>query len=208
MKYNPQKTLEQVFPNLVTKKPNQETKTFRHKLPPLRKNGNVFVPPPDFFKSRKSPKTPKLRGIDMSKVSLRNSTGNKKKRNVDRDLETKSEASTPEELHDFTTLLTKRLIENLDESEVGKGNYTLKKKSYCLVIQNEPQVERKPEPMSYKAKDGRVKSFESFLPGPISLGIMLSQRRRGSFKRKEIIQFEKDYKDQLYDTYIKVGDYY
>lgn len=39
------------------------------------------------------------------------------------------------EADDFNTLLTKRLVQNFEVSEPNKGNYTVKKGSYCLIIQ-------------------------------------------------------------------------
>lgn len=46
-------------------------------------------------------------------------------------------------------------------------------------MQDEAPIERKPEPMSFKDQVCRVKDYEDVLTGPISLGIMLSEKRRG-----------------------------
>lgn len=193
-----------MFPNISKKRP--EPVHPRNNLPPLRKNGNLFVPPPDFFRNKRVPKTPKTRP-DLEKIAQRSTTGNKKFRGiVQAELETKSESNV--ELNDFTTLLTKRLVENLDENDVSKGNYVVKKKSYCLVIQAERTVENKAEPLSYKDQGQRFKNFEDVLPGPLCLGLVMPEKRKAQFRRKDIMRFERKYKDQLYDTFIKMGEYY
>lgn len=113
-----------------------------------------------------------------------------------------------DELDDFNTLLTKRLVENLEEGDVEKGNYTVKKGSYCLIIKQDNHPERKREVMSDKDIDIRVKNFEDMLPGPYMLGHVRAEKKKVMFKRKDILKFERIYKKQLYDTFIKSGEYY
>lgn len=112
-----------------------------------------------------------------------------------------------EELDDFTSLLTKRLFENLDEVEAGHGSYTVKEGSYCLIIQQE-KPDKKKEDLLARDVDRKVKHFEEMLPGPCFGLTKLENGKPGTFNKEEILRFETLYKDILYDTRIRVGRFY
>lgn len=118
----------------------------------------------------------------------------------------KQEEPKFEELDDFTSLLTKRLFENLDETEVTHGSYTVKEGSYCLIIQQDKQ-DRKKDDLSFRDVDKKTKHFEEMLPGPC-FAFARIEDKKGTFNRDEILRFELQYKDILYDTYIRVGRFY
>lgn len=192
----------------------------------MANRGGVFVPPPNFFNN----KTPlkKKRNLHMTPVhssktlALRATLSGQKpkgKRSISKKNDFNNLKKNPQflniepeeeeiDIDDFNTLLTKRLVQNLDNSEVGKGNYTVKKGSYCLIIQQQEPKRHFRSPQNVKDIDKKVKNFEDMLPGPYTLGHVREEEKTGQFNIKDILKFEQMYKKDLYDTFIKIGEYY
>lgn len=188
--------------------------------------GGVFVPPPNFFNNKTPQK--KRKNLNMTPVhssktlALRATLSGQKlkgKRSVGKKNNFKNIKKNPQilnieeeeeeiDIDDFNTLLTKRLVQNLDNSEVSKGNYTVKKGSYCLIIQQQETKRKFRSPQNVKDIDKKVKNFEDMLPGPYTLGHVRENEKAGSFNIKDILKFEQQYKKDLYDTFIKIGEYY
>ena len=160
-----------------------------------KKKDLAYLPPPEYFKKKRI-----IKNINFAQW---------KAQSVLRILPGKSEKqeeSKFEDLDDFTSLLTKRLFENLDENEVAQGSYTVKEGSYCLIIQQD-KSEKKKDDMSVRELDKKSRHLEEILPGPC-FGLLRSDEKRGTFNRDEVLRFELQYKDILYDTHIKVGRFY
>ena len=161
-----------------------------------KKKEMVFLPPPEYFKKKK--------------VMKQFNYGQWKAMSVLKLLPGKPEKTEDpkfEELDDFTSLLTKRLFENLDEVEAGHGSYTVKEGSYCLIIQQE-KPDKKKDDLLARDVDRKVKHFEEMLPGPCFGLTKLENGKPGTFNKEEILRFETLYKDILYDTRIRVGRFY
>ena len=161
----------------------------------MKKKELTFLPPPEYFKKKRLIKTINLAQWKAQSV-LRILPGKSEKQ----------EETKYEDLDDFTSLLTKKLFENLDESDVVQGSYTVKEGSYCLIIQQEKSEKKKDENMM-KEVDKKNKHLEEMLPGPC-FGLVKTDEKRLTFNRDEVLRFELQYKDILYDTYIKVGRFY
>lgn len=168
---------------------------FRQVLMPKKKE-LVFLPPPEFFKKKKV----------MKNLSLAQWKSQSVLKCVPAKTD-KVEDQKYEELDDFTSLLTKRLFENLEDVKVGNGSYTVKEGSYCLVIQQEKH-DKKKEDLNARDLERKNKHFEEMLPGPCFGLSKLENAKPSSFNRDEILKFETMYKDVLYDTRIRVGRFY
>lgn len=160
-----------------------------------KKKDLAYLPPPEYFKKKRI-----IKNINFAQW---------KAQSVLRILPGKSEKqeeSKFEDLDDFTSLLTKRLFENLDENEVAQGSYTLKEGNFCLIMPQD-KSDKKKDDMMVRDLDKKSRHLEEILPGPC-FGLLRSDEKRGSFNRDEVLRFELQYKDILYDTHIKVGRFY
>lgn len=108
---------------------------------------------------------------------------------------------------DFNSLLTKRLVENLDSGD-NEAAYTLKKGSYCLFIQKNEITKKPVGRINSSEIQRKVNLYKDIIPGPLTLGVIQSAKKSAGFNRKEIIMFEHLYKDQIHDTFIRVGKLY
>lgn len=190
--------LQMGVPRQIGQLPSSNTSQFgdfRKALMPKKKE-MVFLPPPEYFKKKK--------------VMRQLNYGQWRAMSVLKLLPGKPEVKEDpkfEELDDFTSLLTKRLFENLDEVEAGHGSYTVKEGSYCLIIQQEKH-DKKKEDLLARDVDRKVKHFEEMLPGPCFGLTKLENGKPGTFNKEEILRFEAMYKDILYDTRIRIGRFY
>lgn len=150
-----------------------------------KKKDLAFLPPPEYFKKKKN-----SRQANLSQWKAQSVLKFLPPR------QDRQELQSLDELDDFSSLLTKRLFENLEEGEgprshslhgsmghfgqhAGAGNlgsYTLKEGSYCLVIQDRRRGEDPPGTASglsgslgvltSREADKKAKHFEEMLPGP------------------------------------------
>ena len=160
-----------------------------------KKTDLAFLPPPEYFRKKKILKT--LNFAQWKAQSLLKYLPPKDK----------VEDVKFEDLDDFTSLLTKRLFENLDEADNHQGSYTVKDGNFCLIIQQE-KADKKKDDLTNRDLDKKAKHFEEMLPGPCFGLSRLEGDKKGTFNKEEILKFELMYKDVLYDTHIRVGRFY
>lgn len=154
-----------------------------------------LLPPPEYFKKKRAP----LKNINLAQW---------KAQSVLKWLPPKERVEEPkfEELDDFTSLLTRKLYEQLEETE-APGTYAVKDGQYSLIVHTDRDKRKIDDPLSAGA-ERKNRNLEEMLPGPCFGVLSRLEERRSAFNREEILQFEMLYKDILYDTYIRVGRYY
>lgn len=154
-----------------------------------------LLPPPEYFKKKRAP----LKNINLAQW---------KAQSVLKWLPPKERVEEPkfEELDDFTSLLTRKLYEQLEETE-APGTYTVKDGQYSLIVHTDRDKRKIDDPLSAGAEK-KNRNLEEMLPGPCFGVLSRLEERRSAFNREEVLQFEMLYKDILYDTYIRVGRYY
>ena len=154
-----------------------------------------LLPPPEYFKKKRAP----LKNINLAQW---------KAQSVLKWLPPKERVEEPkfEELDDFSSLLTRKLYEQLEQTEAA-GSYTVKDGQYSLIVHTDRDKRKNDDPLSIGA-ERKNRNLEDMLPGPCYGVLSRLEERRSSFNREEVLQFEMLYKDILYDTYIRVGRYY
>lgn len=84
-----------------------------------------------------------------------------------------------------------------------KGSYTLD-----LVKENPKKPEDAPVNITNKEYTKKMNSVQNLYSNTIDLGYIKTDEKRHGFKRKDILKFEVEYKDILYDTTIRYGKYH
>lgn len=207
-------TLNRVFnPTNFPKPPGPHTNTMvshpqQHNgltnLPPhlksalmQKKKDVAFLPPPDYFKKRRM-----IQNINFAQwkaqAVLKFVPGKSDKPEEDVKFD---------DLDDFTSLLSKRLFENLEETDSAQGFYTVKDGDYNLLVHQERIEKKKEDVVLVREAEKKPRVVEEPVIGPLSRAIK-SEDKRTNFNREEKPKLEGPWKDGFLDSRIRVGRYY
>jgi hypothetical protein len=162
-----------------------------------KKKDVTFLPPPEFFKKRRI-----IQNINFAQwkaqAVLKYIPGKPEKEEDDGKFD---------DLDDFTSLLSKRLFENLEETDAAQGFYTITDGDYNLLVHQERNEKKKEDLLLVRETEKKPRATEELIPGPCCRA-MRTEDKRNNFNREEKSKFEGTLKDRIYDCQIRIGRYY